>query len=94
MVCKVKATPDCILCMIRQALNTARVVTKSPAAHLEVMRRVCRIAARLSLNQTPAHLSQPAYDVIAKVTGVKDPYKRERRETNRIACGSCRNCGR
>lgn len=71
--------------MIRQALNTARIVTDDPAAHLEILRRVCRIAPGLSLNQTPAKLSQPAYYVVTKVTGVQDPYKRERKESNRIA---------
>jgi damage-control phosphatase, subfamily I len=71
--------------MIRQALNTARIVTDDPAIHLKVVRRVAKLVPGLSLHQTPAGLSQPAYDVVAKVTGVKDPYKRERKKSNRLA---------
>lgn len=71
--------------MIRQALNTVRLVTDDPAIHLKVVKQVAKLVSGLSLNQTPARLSQPAYDVAAKVTGVKDPYRRERKQSNRIA---------
>jgi uncharacterized protein with ATP-grasp and redox domains len=80
-----KAQPDCIECMFRQALNTARVVTSDPCVQTRVLKALARRLARLSMNQTPAALSQPVYDIVARLTGVKDPYARQKRETNAAA---------
>ncbi|MFO7871533.1 MAG: ARMT1-like domain-containing protein [Kiritimatiellia bacterium] len=80
-----KAKPDCIACMFKQALNTARVVTDDPAVHLEILRRTGKWLAELSLDDTPAGLSQPAYEIIAEVTGNSDPYYELKKETNRAA---------
>jgi uncharacterized protein with ATP-grasp and redox domains len=71
--------------MFRQALNTTRVVTSDPAVQTRVLKTLARRLARFSLNQTPAALSQPVYEIVARVTGVKDPYARQKRETNDAA---------
>ncbi len=82
-----KARPDCIVCMFRQALNTARLVTSDETLQLEILRRVARTVAEPDMNQTPAALSKPAYAIIANVTGVRDPYRLSKHETNRVAMG-------
>ena len=78
-----KAAPDCIECMFRQALNTARKVTDDPGKHEAVLSRLREIPFNLS--QTPAAFSQPAYTVIKEVLGAADPYSEEKKETNRAA---------
>lgn len=80
-----KAQPDCIPCMFRQALNTTRLVTDDSSQHIDVMRRLAERVASLSLQTTPAALSQPAYEVVSAVTGVADPYRELKMDTNRIA---------
>lgn len=80
-----KAKPECIECMFRQALNTTRVVTSDAGVQVRVLKAVAQRLAHLSMNQTPAALSQPLYDIVARVTGVKDPYARQKRETNASA---------
>ncbi|MBN1557330.1 MAG: DUF89 family protein [Lentisphaerae bacterium] len=81
-----KAHPDCIVCMFRQALNTVRLVSDDTETHRRVLAALAaRVAAGASLDQTPAALSQPAYDIIAELTGIRDPYAREKRESNTTA---------
>jgi uncharacterized protein with ATP-grasp and redox domains len=71
--------------MFRQALNTARVVTDDPGVHLAILQKLARRVADLDLDRTPAILSQPAYELVSEVTGVRDPFAEIKRETNRIA---------
>ena len=80
-----KAKPDCIPCLFRQALNTTRVVTPDPAVQTRVLKTLARRLGGLSMNQSPAALSQPVYDIVARVTGVRDPYARQKRDTNAAA---------
>lgn len=82
-----KSKPDCIVCMFRQALNTARLVSSDEAVHVEVLRRVAQTVAEPDLTRTPAALSEPAYRIVADVTGVEDPYLASKHETNRVAMG-------
>lgn len=77
-----KAEPDCLVCLMKQALNTTRVVTDDRAVQQEVLARLARVLPELSLEDSPAAVSQAAYDVVAEVTGVADPYASNKRETN------------
>ena len=81
----IKAKPDCIECMFRQALNTVRMVTGDEETHFRVMSELARRVAGASVDRTPAALSKPVYEVVSEVTGVTDPYRREREETNAAA---------
>lgn len=80
-----KAQPDCIVCLFRQALSAVRLVTDDPEIHRQVLAKIARLVADTSLDNTPAGFSQPAYKIIEEITGVKDPYKNLKKETNRIA---------
>jgi len=82
-----KAYPDCIACMFKQALNTARLVTEDPNVHVRVLKTLAARVAETTLDQTPAALSQPAYEVITEVTGVRDPYAALKRESNAATLG-------
>jgi uncharacterized protein with ATP-grasp and redox domains len=46
---------------------------------------VARVTVRETLNQTPTAFSQHVYRIVSEVTGIKDPYRRQKHETNRIA---------
>lgn len=80
-----KSRPECIVCLFTQALNTVKVVSDDPAVQLEVLRRLMSRVAGATLEQTPARLSRPAYEVVAEVTGVSDPYRELKQESNRLA---------
>lgn len=80
-----KAKPDCIACMFKQALNTTRFVTDDPEVQRQVLFKVAEAVVRMSLDTNPAILSRPAYDAVYEVTGIRDPYKQAKAETNREA---------
>ncbi len=80
-----KARPDCLACVHKQAENTARCATRDPELQRQVLRKVAEYAKTASLDQTPAALSYPLYGIVAEVTGVKDPYGKQKEETNRTA---------
>ena len=77
--------PDCILCLFRQALNTARLVTDDAELHTEILRDV---AGQIPLSRrdiSPAALSQCVYETVSRVTGEADPFRAQKAETNRLA---------
>jgi uncharacterized protein with ATP-grasp and redox domains len=80
-----KTQPECLACMFRQALNTARVATPDLRAHTEVLRRLARVLPALNMARSPATNSKPVYDIVYEVTGVRDPYARSKKETNQAA---------
>ncbi len=82
-----KAAAECIPCLFRQALNTARVATSDPDAVLRVLRGVAEYAACASLDQSPAAMSCPVYHMVSRETGVADPYLETRIRTNNEALG-------
>jgi len=82
---EMKAKPDCIVCMFRQALNTLRLITDDPEVHRKVLSKIARWISDTSLYDTPAGISQPVYDIIAEATGVWDPYEKQKKESNEIA---------
>jgi uncharacterized protein with ATP-grasp and redox domains len=80
-----KATPDCIVCAFRQALNTARQVSDDPAFHRQLLERLAGCRTCFNLDQTPAALSQPVYAILSELSGEPDPYRRQKTETNHVA---------
>ena len=77
-----KAKPECFLCVFRQALNTVRLVSDDEETHRRVLAAVAERMAEATLNQTPASLSKPAYELVSAITGVADPYKRHKKSSN------------
>jgi len=80
-----KAKPDCIVCVFRQALDSVKHATKSKKKHLMVMRKTARWIANASLNRTPANLSRKLYQIVYHVTAVKDPYRKIKETSNKVA---------
>jgi len=84
-VLAMRAKPDCIVCMFRQALNTARLVSDDPELHLKVLARVAETVPGIAMDRTPANLSQPAYEIVSELTGSRDPYAEQKRLNNTAA---------
>lgn len=80
-----KAKPECIACMFKQALNTTRVVTDDSDTLLTVMQRLAQRVATVDLDNTPAFVTQDVYTVVSEVTGVEDPYAERKKASNALA---------
>lgn len=80
-----KSQPECLACMFRQALNTARVATHDTRKHTRILNELANVLPSLDMKRSPATNSQPVYDIVSRITGVRDPYARQKRETNQAA---------
>lgn len=80
-----KARPDCIVCVFRQALDSARLATPDAGRHLRIMQEVARWMADTDLDRTPASLSRPLYATVVEHTGNRDPYHAIKVESNQAA---------
>ena len=77
--------PECFPCLLRQTINTARSAGAQEAQLLAMLREITAYIAQADLSQTPARFSEPAYAMVARLTGVADPYAAMKKETNAMA---------
>jgi len=75
----VQASPECIPCVIRQALNAARRVTDDPWLHRKLLFAVMEYLPTLNFDRTPAELSFDCVRFACKYLGVADPFKKDKK---------------
>jgi len=76
---------DCIPCFIRQALDSARLVTDDEQIHEQVVREVLRLAADLDMSQSPPAMAQKIHRIIKQLVETDDPYKQAKQRFNEFA---------
>lgn len=76
---------DCIPCFVRQALDSARLVTDDERIHEQVIREVLRLAADLDMSQSPPAIGQQIHRLIRELVGNNDPYHRIKKRFNNFA---------
>ncbi len=70
---------ECIPCFVKQALRAARLSSNDEHEIKALMDRIgCRIKD-ITLDQTPPEMGLIIYDEIHKITGIDDPYKKEKK---------------
>ncbi|NPU98893.1 MAG: DUF89 family protein [Candidatus Omnitrophica bacterium] len=80
-----KATLDCIPCFIRQTLEAARMVSTDPAVHEQIVREVLRWTGEMDLRIPPPVMGQRIHRRLREITGVEDPYRAAKEQSNRMA---------
>ena len=80
-----KTSLDCIPCFVRQALDSARLVSDDPGVHEAVLREVLRAAAEMDLACSPPVMGQRIHRLIRQCTGNGDPYRPMKERFNRLA---------
>ncbi len=76
---------DCIPCIVRQTLDSVRLVASGEALHQRVLREVLRAAAEMDLHKTPPEMAQWIHRRIREFVGQNDPYRPIKDRFNRIA---------
>jgi len=76
---------DCIPCLLRQALEAARLVSADPVVHEQVIREILHWAAEMDLNQSPPFMAQRIHRRLREITGIDDPYLAAKTRLNRIS---------
>ena len=80
-----ESTLDCIVCLVRQALDAARMVSVDPAVHESILRDVLRWTANMDLTAPPPRLAQRIHRRLRSLCGNPDPYRAQKHESNKIA---------
>jgi len=80
-----KATLDCLECIAAQALRAARVATDDPVVQRRVLNETVKKIPDMDMDESPASLSQIAYELAAALTGNADPYRVLKFEQNELA---------
>jgi damage-control phosphatase, subfamily I len=76
---------DCLSCFVRQALDVGRQVSDDPVLHEKLMRGVLRKISDADYSLPPPVLAQQIHHELRTITGVADPYKKQKLEHNELA---------
>lgn len=76
---------DCIPCFYKQALVASRKSGADEILQKEIMDEVARIIPAFPLSRPPVEMARDIYGMIRERTGVEDPYRSEKLESNRMA---------
>ncbi|MBN2590730.1 MAG: DUF89 family protein [Sedimentisphaerales bacterium] len=76
---------DCMPCFIRQALDSAKLITDDEIVHEQVVRHVLMMSANLDMSKSPPEISQQIHRLIRKMTNENDPYRDLKQKFNKLA---------
>ena len=79
-----KARLECIPCILKQAYNTAKRATDDPVLIRKILDLTSEYLKTVELDAAPADISNFAYSITKKVTGIKDPYKKDKKLFNNL----------
>lgn len=79
-----KASLECLECVVRQALRAARMAGDDPEMHRQVINAAVADIPAMDLNSSPAVLSLDLYQYAQQISGVDDPYLNIKQEQNRM----------
>ncbi len=77
-----KAGLACIPCIMKQAYNTARRATDDERVIRDILERTADYVKTVDLDQAPADASNFAYWITREITGIDDPYEKDKRMFN------------
>ena len=78
---------DCIPCFFKQALDAARIAGASKKTQKRVLNELAKALTRFSLSSSPPQMGRVIYGLVGKITRKKDPYKKIKVKSNRLALG-------
>jgi damage-control phosphatase, subfamily I len=80
-----RASLECIPCLIRQSLDACKLVVEDAELQSEIMKKVLRSVAEFDMNLTPPEMAQKIHRIIKKETGCDDLYFKIKENSTDIA---------
>jgi len=77
--------PDCSICFFNQMLALARKCSIKGDDLKNFLKDVGRLFSEVRLDESPPEFAIKAYSLIEKYTGIKDPYREEKKKSNELA---------
>jgi uncharacterized protein with ATP-grasp and redox domains len=82
-----RTSPDCVPCLVRQALDAARLTSTDTRVHEAIVRDTLASLSEADLGRSPPALAQRIHRRLREVTGVTDAYQAAKEGQNRLALG-------
>lgn len=76
---------ECVPCFVRQALDSARLVTDDETVHEQVLREVLREVGEMDFHNSPPVMGQHMHRLIRRLVADDDPYRNIKDHFNRLA---------
>jgi len=80
-----KAALECIPCILQGSLNLIKHSTNDESLRKSLLRRILKLLSEEDWNKSPFELYRIAQSTILKATGVVDPYRKLKKDSNRKA---------
>lgn len=76
---------DCIPCFYRQALDAARIAGADELIQKKIIDELSQLIPKFSLETAPPEMGRAIYSLVGKISGVKDPFKEIKENSNKFA---------
>lgn len=76
---------DCYPCFFQQALNTARMLDISEKKTLDILHQLGRELPSIPFGASPPEIGREVYRLLSRMTGVKDPFNKIKKDYIRQA---------
>ena len=76
---------DCIPCFYRQALGAARIAGADVLIQKKIIDELSLLIPNFTLETAPPEMGRAIYSLVGKISGVKDPFKEIKENSNKFA---------
>ena len=76
---------DCIPCFYKQALDAARIAGADEIVQKKIIDELSKLIPNFSLETAPPEMGRKIYSLVGKISGVKDPFKGIKENSNKFA---------
>lgn len=76
---------DCIPCFYRQALDAARIAGTDEIKQKQIVDKISQLIPDFPLEASPPEMGREIYNLVGEISGVKDPFKEIKENSNRFA---------
>lgn len=73
---------ECISCFFKQALEAARMAGADDRTQKKILDGVAKAIPDIKLSSTPPEMGKTIHDIVKKMTGQEDPYKKLKEKAN------------
>lgn len=80
-----KTSLECIPCQIGQTIRMLRMLSTSREMHERIVRKILNMASETDLELSPPAFAQQIHRHLKKISGIEDPYQKEKQQENRLA---------
>ncbi|MEO0292621.1 MAG: ARMT1-like domain-containing protein [candidate division WOR-3 bacterium] len=76
---------DCIPCFFRQAIEASRIAGADEGTEKKIIDEIARVILGIKLTATPPEMGKTIHNLVKKLTGKEDPYKKVKEESTKEA---------